>query len=641
MKCLKCGDSNIQQGVCLTCETNLEEYIIDNLSNFSLKEILNFIFESGFGNDLSSVKAAINDLLINFEVEKNILNLLLTEEIIFKVKNLNSVEDAIRFVNLETSYYVTKFEINESFIKRLLMDLVESIKVNYKLADILTNNNSKNFEAKHEKKVVKNNSYSRSDKLRTGKVGITLVIVNLLFIVGVVSFLLLQDQGSERFDTGSQQVANVVEEQSNNSEDQLGSDEPNTEVSTGEDITSPSIILDTEDIYITYGESVMIPTCNVWDDTDKNIQCEMVGETEDLSPGTHQLTFIATDNSGNKAQETINIYVDVLYKIEANKLDTNLFFKTDDGGYVKEVDRLLFVKYDANNVKEWEFDLTSNLSDRYYPDNGFSDSEGGAVIWLSNNYERRFAVVRLNQNGELNWVSSLDSINSYFVECHNSNNGILCFDSSSDISGADGLQIINLDYNGEILWGQTILNDGRNMYNFGVVTKGDYIVLGLEEVTSDKIVKPVVLVLSADTGEIITRNDDSPHFYNILLTPGGKVLFENEDNSSSTSRTALFEYHINTNSFTKFIEYPRDGHVDNIYELRNGTMLVVGGKSEYSVNSWDAFYIHHVTEDGLVLNMFESHPLEDDTVPYYIEKQDGILIIVDGEQLFLSYDVVS
>ncbi|XMB86673.1 hypothetical protein RJG79_02485 [Mycoplasmatota bacterium WC44] len=182
MKCLKCGEliNNIDR--CHNCLINQEEYLFDNLDILSLKDILSFIFKSGiFSNNLTAIKAAFNDLLINFEAEKNVLGLILSEQLLNNINNLSSLEDTSRFVNIETRKQVNKYGTNEALVSRLLKVLIESIKPEYvKTAKTKTDNNKIENSKKNDIRKEDNQKHQKSPVKKKAIIGIVSILIIMI-----------------------------------------------------------------------------------------------------------------------------------------------------------------------------------------------------------------------------------------------------------------------------------------------------------------------------------------------------------------------------------------------------------------------------------------------------------------------------
>ncbi|XMB86686.1 InlB B-repeat-containing protein [Mycoplasmatota bacterium WC44] len=129
MKCLNCNAQLQSSTQCYECHTNQEEFLFQNLEKLSLDQILVFIFQSDlFDVNVNSIKAALNDLLIYKKKEKNILDLLLKDDLLDKVINVPSLEKAERLVIIETKNIVDTFEINQELIYNILGSLVQAIR---------------------------------------------------------------------------------------------------------------------------------------------------------------------------------------------------------------------------------------------------------------------------------------------------------------------------------------------------------------------------------------------------------------------------------------------------------------------------------------------------------------------------------
>lgn len=140
MKCLKCEefiDNSIQ---CHNCQTNQEEFLFENLEKLTLDQILTFIFQSNlFDRNSNSIKAALNDLLIYKKKEKNIIELLLNDDLLDRVLNTTSLEQAERLVIIVTKNLVDTFEINEELIYNITRSFVQAIKPEFTIREYIKN----------------------------------------------------------------------------------------------------------------------------------------------------------------------------------------------------------------------------------------------------------------------------------------------------------------------------------------------------------------------------------------------------------------------------------------------------------------------------------------------------------------------
>lgn len=136
MNCLKCGELINNSVRCHNCQTNQEEFLFNNLKKLTLDEILAFIFQSNlFDINSNNIKAVLNDLLIYKKKEKNILELLLNDDLLSKVMNTSSLEQAERLVIIETKTLVDTFEIKEELVYNITRSFVQAIKPQFTIRE--------------------------------------------------------------------------------------------------------------------------------------------------------------------------------------------------------------------------------------------------------------------------------------------------------------------------------------------------------------------------------------------------------------------------------------------------------------------------------------------------------------------------
>ncbi|XMB86687.1 tetratricopeptide repeat protein [Mycoplasmatota bacterium WC44] len=135
MKCINCGENVFDLVHCSNCGISQEEYIFENINEISLTQILSYIFQSSsFDSKISNLKSAFNDFLVNYKTENNILQLIITQELILKLKNLNE-DDVIRILNIETQRINREYMIDKTLISSLIKSMIASMNPNLTLKD--------------------------------------------------------------------------------------------------------------------------------------------------------------------------------------------------------------------------------------------------------------------------------------------------------------------------------------------------------------------------------------------------------------------------------------------------------------------------------------------------------------------------
>lgn len=189
MRCLKCGkliDNNV---ICQYCLTNQEEYSFNNINNLSFKQILSFIFQLDLiDDDLSTIKGAFHDLLFNYQTKKNILDLVLDEKLLSRIRKITTNEEGRRIVITEATKISKSYLLSKSEVHNLLADLVEAIRPDfsiYKVRDNENRDNTNNLSIESTNFIDENKRFSFIlFKKRFIKISLVLII-----IVGAVFLL--------------------------------------------------------------------------------------------------------------------------------------------------------------------------------------------------------------------------------------------------------------------------------------------------------------------------------------------------------------------------------------------------------------------------------------------------------------------
>ncbi|XMB85263.1 FG-GAP-like repeat-containing protein [Mycoplasmatota bacterium WC44] len=269
MKCLKCREE-INGTICEECGTEQESYIFENLDDLELDEILNYIFHSGqFELDIKILHSVFGDLLVNFPQQLYIYRNTLDEQLLSNIKELNTYEESLRFLNIKTLYFNEIYGLSQKAIYNSVKHLIEAV------------NKIKIDDTSIHVKEIKKTSIS--------KIGIRNIYKVIVGVIGVatLAFFLV-----------------------------LSAIEKKEVVGFLEDTEAPIITLNGEDtVKLIVGDEYQELGASVVDNNDTNLRVEITGIVDSNKPGTYIIYYNKEDTSGNKASSKIRVVTVVDEKV--------------------------------------------------------------------------------------------------------------------------------------------------------------------------------------------------------------------------------------------------------------------------------------------------------------------------------------